>query len=260
MSSTRRRKRNRDQDVYPTPTWLIRLMMPHLQKYLREVRYDQRPLRILEPAAGAGQIVRCLRQHFDALTGSTLPRAVIHAAEVRPECEEALRKEGADEVFIGDFTAMEFPEPYDIVMTNPPYSLDLEYFERCREIIAPTGVSVLLYRVGFMESEDRGPRFVPDVPDMHVTTRRPTFVNDSSDSACYAWMGWLKEPRSEGRVFILPYVDKATVLASRAEFPTIRTEKVSVSIVVPPLDPEIAARVLVDEAAIRREGTVIHGQ
>lgn len=96
------------------------------------------PRRILEPCAGSGSIARAARLQW--------PGSVIHAVEPREE-EAANLGRWAQEV-LSD-TAQEFArlhgnERYDLIVTNPPFSLFCELVELLLSLLEPEGLLVFL--------------------------------------------------------------------------------------------------------------------
>ena len=71
--------------------------------------------RVLEPSAGTGAIARAVRQAADSVT--------LHCCEVLPVNRAALQSEGF-EVVADDFMSYTPDQPYDVILMNPPFSLD----------------------------------------------------------------------------------------------------------------------------------------
>ena len=96
MSATGRGSRRQPNDFYPTPDWLTLPMIEHLRRY--------NPHRILEPAVGDGAIARILSNAF--------PEATVTVGDIR----------------MGqDFLTHDYGGPFDLIMTNAPFSLALEF-------------------------------------------------------------------------------------------------------------------------------------
>lgn len=143
----------------------------------------------LEPCAGDGAIIR-------AVNGV---RADVRwkACELRTRRAAALRP-FVDHVLVGDFLA--FAAAFgarkiaDVVITNPPYGLAVEFITACRRL-APR--VLMLLRLNFLGSEDRWEfwRSAP-MPDIWVLPNRPY-----ADATEYAWFDWWAG--ATGRVRVL---------------------------------------------------------
>jgi hypothetical protein len=187
MSSTNRGAVRKPQDFYETPEWLTEAIMP----YLRQWWYgsDGSYRRILEPASGNGAIVRVVERWF--------PEAHIDAGDIQNG---------------QDFLAYEYSGPYDLIITNPPYSLAMEFVQRAFTyhnsqvphglLSMDRGLVAMLLRLNFLGSQERAPWFrqFGNTPSVYVTPKRPDFTGDGGDSTEYAWFVW---GRSSPGVFIL---------------------------------------------------------
>jgi hypothetical protein len=177
MSSTNRGARRNDRDVYLTPAWLTRAILPHLAPLITRGTMTRSPSwtpRIFEPAAGDGGMARTIRE--------TWPDADVDLADIEP-----IR----GVVPFGDFLLTEPRPDYDLVITNPPFSLALEFCQRAllwRR--TPGSVVAMLLRLGFLGAQKRGAWLRENTPSVYVTPRRPSFTGGGNDSADYAWMVW----------------------------------------------------------------------
>jgi hypothetical protein len=110
-------------DNYPTPPWVTQRLVEHI-KALGITAAAGLGLRILEPCAGEGAIVRELRNAW--------PTAMIEAWELRDEAGDELRKAQATLRIMGR-DALSLPTPWpqrDLVVMNPPFSLAIEFVQR----------------------------------------------------------------------------------------------------------------------------------
>lgn len=166
MSSTNRGATRTPNDFYPTPDWLTAAICPYLGN----------PQTIFEPACGEGAITRVLRAYF--------PASVIQGSDILFGPEQ-------------DFLQMR-PQPvYDLIITNPPFSLAKEFIDcalgwrRTEESLV-----VMLLRLNFLGSQDRAPWWrARPLPSVYVTPRRPPFGKNKNgkpgtDSTEYAWFIW----------------------------------------------------------------------
>lgn len=161
----------RENDYYPTPPWCV-------LRLLDAVRVEGR---ILEPAAGDGAIIRALRLGGAKVTHVT-------AVDIDHRHVGALAA-CADEVITGDALGLSrMREPYDAIVTNPPYSLAFEF--ACWAVGRAHLVAMLL-RLSFLGSVRRAAWLQAFTPSVLVLPNRPSFTSDGqTDSSDYAWFVW----------------------------------------------------------------------
>lgn len=80
-----------------------------------------------------------------------------------------------------NFSTHTYAGPYDLIITNPPYSLAL---------CAPHGAVVMLLRVNWLGGQERAPWMRLHTPSLYVSPRRPSFTGAGSAATEYAWMTW----------------------------------------------------------------------
>lgn len=165
MSATGRGAVRRADDFYETPEWLTRALFRALGP--REVSL------ILEPSAGAGAVSR--------VVAKTFPAATIHEFDLHPRRRGILRRD----------TLSYVPKNrYDLIITNPPYSLAEEF---CRFGLAhrkPHGIVAMLLRLNFLGSQKRATWLRGNIPSIYVSPRRPSFIGKTTDACEYAWFVW----------------------------------------------------------------------
>ena len=192
MSATNRGSTRHKDDFYETPGWCTEALMPHLECYLMGKAKPQ----FLEPAAGSGAVMRVVDNYFD-------PGDRLHGIDINP------RMRG---VKAGDFLQIPPVPEYDVIITNPPYSLALEFVQRALEWRRDEySIVAMLLRVNFLGSRKRAKWLRDHPPRLHVTPRRPCFTGDGkTDATEYAWFVW-KEPFPEfSEIVILDTEDLAT--------------------------------------------------
>jgi len=154
MSSTNRGSKRIDKDEYQTPVWAVK-------KINREVAW--RPeLCFLEPCMGEGNIYK------------NVPVANKRFADIKLDI---------------DYLTADFVGDIDIIITNPPYSLALEFLEKS---LSEAKTVIYLLRLNFLGSQKRH-KFWSLNPPTHlfVLSRRPSFTEDgNTDSTEYAWFVW----------------------------------------------------------------------
>lgn len=114
------------------------------------------------------------------------------AVELRSECEPDIKKSflyEEDSCIISDFFDL-YPRtakigPYEVCITNPPFSLAQEFLDRC---LPQCKITVMLLRLAFIASEKRADFMRKNNPDLYILPNRPSFSADgATDSADYAW-------------------------------------------------------------------------
>lgn len=148
-----------DKEVYPTPADAVAALMAVLT-----INPDDR---FLEPCKGDGAI-------YDAVP---LPVAQKEWAEIR---------QGRD------YLETNWGGQFDLIITNPPFSLTEQFLEKSMSELALGGTLIYLQRVNFLGSRKRVPfwsriGFPNKTP---VLVPRPRFVNGGSDSCEYCWFIW----------------------------------------------------------------------
>lgn len=137
---------------------------------------------IWEPAYGEGHISKVLQAHGYEVISTDL----IYRGFGDPEPLDFLKETLED--FEGD------------IVTNPPYSMGLEFVQRAIESVRPGGKVAMFLKVQFLEGQKRGEFFSKTPPrTVYVSRSRlncfkngePLKKGDSSAIA-YAWYVWEK--------------------------------------------------------------------
>ena len=192
MSSTKRggRKPRKDGN-YATPLWAVRVVLPLLPMAKR----------ILDPAAGKGNILRAVADYY----GDRDKPDVLAGIELNPErAQKAAVIDLVTEVICANalLRGIEWNSPQLIIM-NPPFSLAEIFVRRALKEVTPDGMVCVLLPVPFVSSGSRkgfwdgaAADFHKEKPDMHILTRRPSFTKigeSSNDSVEYAWFLFSKQ-------------------------------------------------------------------
>jgi len=153
MSSTNRGSKRIDKDEYQTPVWAVKLIM-------NEIDWNAVPT-FLEPCLGQGNI-------FNNYPGS--------------------RKSFFD-INSGDDYLKQPISIFDLIITNPPYSLALEFLEKS---LGEAKTVIYLLRLNFLGSQRRHKFWCLNPPThLFVLSKRPSFTEDgNTDSTEYAWFCW----------------------------------------------------------------------
>jgi hypothetical protein len=183
MSATGRSDVRIDKDSYPTPTYTVDRFLDDYYPYLPQGYW-------LDPCAGDGAIIRAVTAWYRK---RGLPSPIWHAVEIREECTasltQVLEETGSPGVkgWITDFLKWTPEHGYNVILTNPPYSLALEFIQASMKL-AP--IVIMLLRVNFLGSEERAEWFRQCPPDLKVLPNRPIFVSGQGDMTEYAWFVW----------------------------------------------------------------------
>ncbi len=170
MSATNRGAVRRPDDFYETPSWCVERLLERLELPGGEW---------LEPASGGRAIVNAVNHVRDDVSWTTT------------DLREGL-----------DFLQTEkWWTRFAVAITNPPYSLAMEFVEHALPI---ADYVVMLLRLNFLGSEKRGVFMRREAPDVYVLPNRPSFTGGGTDATEYCWMVWTPERgRRAGKIEVL---------------------------------------------------------
>ena len=161
-------------ESYLTPSWCIDSLLAEIE--LPGGRW-------LEPCAGDGAIIRAV--------SAKRPDVTWAACEIREGCGKPLRAiSSVEQLVIGDFFEPESQRAlmdlgqFDVILTNPPFSLAGDFINACLPLAKLT---VLLLRLNFLEGAERAPFWRVHAPDVCVLSNRPSFTGKGTDATAYAW-------------------------------------------------------------------------
>lgn len=182
MSATNRGTVRIEGDAYYTPGWCVDALLNAV------------PLPggvWLEPACGDGAIIRAVSEfphRDDVITWRALD--IDGRGFGRVPCS----------AMVGDFLQYEPFERFDVAITNPPYTLAMDFVQKALE---HASVVVMLLRLPWLASQKRSAWLKEHCPDVYVLPKRPSFTGGATDATDYAWMVWTQLPQRTGRVQIL---------------------------------------------------------
>jgi|SRR3972149_971096 len=193
MSATNRGSIRRKDDDYQTPLWAIELIVQ---------RFNMTGKVILEPAVGSGNIVQVIKKYYPKNYG-------IYGVDINQEyitnAVENLKilAECGDYITQPKYADTIWPDP-DIIITNPPYSLALDFITKSLEIVKPGGLVIMLLRLSFLESKKRKEfhQYNP-VDSIYVLSERPSFTGDGTDACSYAWFVWRRGNKEAKNIFVV---------------------------------------------------------
>ena len=153
-----------DNDFYPTPDNVVFTLLENLKIKDTDL--------FLEPCKGTGII-------YDNIS---LPSNQKYWAEL---------SKGVD------YLTTDFNNKFDLIITNPPFSLTEEFINKSFSELSDTGTLIYLQRVNFLGSKKRkglweGIGFPNKLP---IIIPRPKFIKGGSDSCEYGWYIWDKGNR-----------------------------------------------------------------
>lgn len=166
---------------------------------VRQMRRDEEPV---HPPQG----LRPLQQRPEEFGGA------LRQLSFEPPQERILEggATGRETEGVHSEASLELLGAYDVVLTNPPFALALEYIKKSLTVVKPGGFVVMLLRLNFFGSEDRNSFFLSgNMPQRgYVHSKRLGFTPDGkTDSVEYCHFVWQKtgEPNHETKLRVLPY-------------------------------------------------------
>jgi predicted RNA methylase len=165
MSATGRSDVRREDDWYSTPAWCVKTIWPKLGAF------DT----CLDPCAGEGRLLMTMQD----LASSPMYRGIEINEERATLCatQNGIGCVHADALDATSLQAWHFPNldtPYDLIITNPPYSLALEFLEQA--IRSDAAEICMLLRLNFLASMKRAKFWQTHPCDVHVLPKRPSFA------------------------------------------------------------------------------------
>lgn len=156
MSATNRGTIRLLRDEYPTPEWVTWALVPYIRWYHVHS--------FLEPCKGNG--------------------AILHAI---PKVKRVVWRE----IIEGkDYFTYRPRSQFDLIITNPPYSLAREFLEKS---LGEAKTVAYLLRLNYMGSIERAGLWEEHPPDYQFTLYpRPSFTGGGTDATEYAWFIWDK--------------------------------------------------------------------
>lgn len=155
-------------EFYPTPRPYIELLA-HYE--------DLTGTRFLEPAAGDGRIAEFVTAEEIVFVDITRRELVVEPTKFHETCFIALTPK----------LRAQSP-PFDLIVTNPPFSMALAFVKLSLSLLAPGGKACFLMRANFFHSHARY-RFNRTHPPKreYRLAKRPKFRYGRSDSWDYSW-------------------------------------------------------------------------
>lgn len=205
MSSTNRGAVRQEFDYYATPPDEIRRFLtawqedePGLQGVVKNildpcaggniapVQWEYKPGKVLTAPPTAPAYPSVLPEYF--------PGALMRTMDIRGD---------APVHFCADFLSVEGAAAWrgkELVITNPPFLVALEFIQRALECVRFGGWVVMLLRLNFFGSAKRKPFFDQHMPErVYVHNKRMSFTPDGkTDSVEYMHAVWRKGHHPRG--------------------------------------------------------------
>jgi len=168
-------------DRYLTPPWAIKRFV---EEFPWSARFgDEGTIRAIEPAYGEGNIIRVLNEH---------PQLQYFEWQAIDIQEPEFDLPNNTDFSRNNFLDVDFGEDnFDLLITNPPFSLAMEYVTKGLKIAEHV---ILMLRLNFLGSHKRNKFFRENMPNTYVLPNRVSYTaNGKADSCEIAWMHWDRE-------------------------------------------------------------------
>ena len=135
MSSARGKELRHWFDYYVTP-------QSEIEKFLRSSCFDFVTADILDPAAGGDE---SHEMSYPAVIKKVFGKG-IDTIDIRQDSKAAVK---------ADYLLTDCRNKYDIIITNPPWCLAMEFIKKAIDDVKENGVVIMLLRLNFLGSKDR---------------------------------------------------------------------------------------------------------
>jgi len=182
MSATGRSDVRRADDFYATPAFCTRAILPRLSPFSTA----------LDPCAGEGAILKVLddsvlKKRWSKYWGIELDhKRAMQCRQVANGCTHA------DALTCPNHWWLDVNEPFDLIITNPPFSLAQEFIEKA--LASGAKEIAFLLRLNFLGSQKRAAFWKKHPCEIYVLPKRPSFTeNGKTDATEFAWYVWRKD-------------------------------------------------------------------
>ena len=169
----------RSRDNFPTPPWATRALCEHVLPKCVVGWFDNDLRTCWEPACGQGIMADVLREYFRFLQTSDLYAYGRHHS-------------------VCNFLTVERPDPYDWIITNPPFGAKTAPFILRAIELARVGVAMFL-RLQVLETIGRYEKiFGPHPPTLvapfveRVNLCKGRWDPDGGTATAYCWIVWVR--------------------------------------------------------------------
>ena len=190
MSSTNRGADRHISDYYVTPICEIKKFWDEFKKHndIKDIKY------VLDPSAGGDNkhpmsYPEVLKdENFELIT-----------MDIRDDSLATLK---------GDYLKTTFDKPFDMIFTNPPFCMSLEFLQKALNDVKDGGYVIMLLRLNFLGSGKRNKWLKNNMPyEIYVHSKRMSFTDDGkTDSIEYAHFVWKKGYKTEiSKLYLLDF-------------------------------------------------------
>ena len=179
MSSTNRGSKRSPMDYYVTPIEPIQLFLRELNRDISWTNGDDPSLRILDPSAGG-----------DELNPMSYPCALfdrkVTTIDIREDSPATYKRDYL--TYKTEFVHSICGGPPNIIITNPPFGLAMQFIRKALLDVAPGGLVIMLLRLNYFGSDARKEFFQSTMPSYsHVHSKRMCFWPDPISAAMLDW-------------------------------------------------------------------------
>lgn len=186
MSSTNRGGKREASDYYATPVEPIELF---LREWAKDCTLLHEVNRILDPCAG-GKLER-----GEVTQSMAYPLALSHCQLLFPSWDARwqtmdIRGDSCADI-VRDYLGSEPGRRPDLIISNPPFCLAMEFIEKALRHVRPGGFVVFLLRLNFFGSAKRKALMQSNPPARcYVHSERMSFTGGQTDSIEYMHAVW----------------------------------------------------------------------
>jgi hypothetical protein len=160
MSATNRSEVRHPDDFYATPAWATRAILAQFVVRAGDTA--------LEPCCGDGAIVR------ELINVGFHPGRVTAIDIDAGRVAETARMVG--DVAVEDWLLTDGEASYDLVITNPPFRLAMEFVTKSLKHVGDSGTVAMLLRLNWLASAGRREFHKAHPSDVYVLPKRPEFA------------------------------------------------------------------------------------
>lgn len=195
MSSLNRGTVRNGDDYYITPHWLIEDFLAALaENNMLVCSPDENP-RVLDPSAGG-----CEKYEM------SYP-AVLKKHGFNVESWDKRGNSRANVINCDFLEVKRLDSPYDMIITNPPFNLALEFTEHALEMVEGGGLVIMLQRLNWLGSQKRRAMWQKlPLAAVYVHSKRPGFdpaKPSKTDSTEYAHFVFCKGHELAAELFVI---------------------------------------------------------
>jgi hypothetical protein len=159
--------------------------------------YEFNGIKFLEPCVGGGHLAKEIKSYYD-----------LHSdREVNVDCLDIVDR-GYPNMIVTDFLTYQTDKKYDGIITNPPYSLGMEFVNKGMDLLNDDGQMAMFLKIQFLEGTKRKEMYEKYPPKyIYVFRNRMATWNNGQErdpkgkrwatTMCHCWMIWEKGSNTE---------------------------------------------------------------